>query len=508
MGSISLPALHINPPQPQENPISQIGQLLQLKNALAMAPLQRQEAQQQVQAGQLENQQRQMQVNDQQAMTKAMQSWDGKNLNDLAPLVIKNGGSAQAVMGLKSKALEMQQTYSKIAADDAATGQKNIETRMKKNDMIGGAFSTVLQAPDDQLPQTIISTAQNLAQQGLLDPQHVQMAQQIAQQPPQQARLALETMRKGMLADSQLLEQAQKKAQTASEQATAQKTQLENAQIQQYGGLTGPAQDAKYQFLQKKLALGQQLNTDDQAWMKGYEKQKLLVPTTTANIRMEGMQMMGQNREYPVYYKKQGATVMATPNEINRAAKEEPGRYTAASYTPEALGAKDATNYFVQGKGGQQLNAFNTAMQHLDLLSKLGGDLKNTDIQVVNRARQAWAQATGSPAPANFAAAKNAMSGEVAAALKASGATDQEIEKVGETFDRAQSPAQIQGAIGTYRQLLQSKAHNLQMQYEQGMKGKPNFQQGGLSVTAPNGKVYTFNSQADADAFKAKAGIQ
>ena len=33
-------------------------------------------------------------------------------------------------------------------------------------------------------------------------------------------------------------------------------------------------------------------------------------------------------------------------------------------------------------------------------------------------ARPAWATATGSPEPANFEAAKNAMSGEVAAALK------------------------------------------------------------------------------------------
>lgn len=67
------------------------------------------------------------------------------------------------------------------------------------------------------------------------------------------------------------------------------------------------------------------------------------------------------------------------------------------------------------------------------------------------------------------------MSGEVAAALKASGATDQEINEVGSTFNRAQSPAQLKGAINTYRTLLQSKANNLRMQYQQGMQGKPNF---------------------------------
>jgi hypothetical protein len=172
--------------------------------------------------------------------------------------------------------------------------------------------------------------------------------------------------------------------------------------------------------------------------MKGYEKQKLLVPATTAQIRIEGI---GNAREYPVYDSKSKSTVMVTPMEINRAAKEEPGRYTAASYAPESVGAKDTTDYFTKGKGGQQLTAFNTAMNHLDTLDKLAADLNNTDLQVANRAKQAWAQQTGSPAPANFAAAKNAMSGEVAAALKASGATDQEITKVGERLRHRQRAA-------------------------------------------------------------------
>jgi hypothetical protein len=232
MASIPLPALHLNPPPQQENPVEQYGRILQLKNMMAMQPLQQQAMQQQVQAGQLENQQKQQSLKDQQAATAAMQEWDGKDINQLPTLMIKKGASAQAVMGLKSKALEMQQTYSKIAADDATTGAKNIETRMKKNDMVGGAFSTVLQTPDAELPQAIISKAQELAQQGLLDPQHVQMAQQIAQQPPAQARQALDTMRKGMLADSQLLEQAKTKAQMQNEQMQRQQ---EAQRLQQQG---------------------------------------------------------------------------------------------------------------------------------------------------------------------------------------------------------------------------------------------------------------------------------
>jgi len=138
--------------------------------------------------------------------------------------------------------------------------------------------------------------------------------------------------------------------------------------------------------------------------------------------------------------------------------------------TPQAM-----NKYMTSGKGGQQLTAFNTAMQHLDVLDKLSSDLGNSNVQVFNKAAQAWAQQTGNPAPTNFEAAKNAMSGEVASALKASGATDQEIAKVDGTFNRAQSPMQLKGAIATYRTLLKSKAHNLQQQYQQGEQGQPNF---------------------------------
>lgn len=148
------------------------------------------------------------------------------------------------------------------------------------------------------------------------------------------------------------------------------------------------------------------------------------------------------------------------------------GKGSASIQTPRAMG-----RYMTSGAGGKQLTAFNTAITHLDTLERLAGDLGNSDLQISNRAKQAWAEQTGHPAPANFAAAVNAMSGEVAAALKASGATDQEIAHVQATFNRAQSPRQLKstGAIGTYRELLNSKAEQLRKQYEAGMEGLPNF---------------------------------
>jgi hypothetical protein len=161
-----------------------------------------------------------------------------------------------------------------------------------------------------------------------------------------------------------------------------------------------------------------------------------------------------------------------TSSVINKAAENAPD---IAANKISYGGKRSTTTYFTSGAGGKQLTAFNTAITHLDTLARLANDLNNSNTQVFNRASMAWKEQTGQAAPANFAAAVNAMSGEVAAALKASGATDQEIAHVGATFNKVQSPAQLQGAISTYRELLNSKAEQLKRQYESGMQGVPAF---------------------------------
>lgn len=219
MASIPLPALSVRAPE-QPDVLQKFGQILALKNAAQQVQLQQQEAplrlqalQQQAQAGQINLEQGQEQQRNQQAITAAYHKWDGKDYNQLAKLALESGANGEAVQKIQQHALDIKEKYSQIAKDDAATGASNITTLMKKNDVVSGALSTVLQTPDDQLPQALTTTAAQLAQQGLLDPQHVQMAQQIAQSGnPAQIRTQLDLMRKGMLSDSQLLEQASKQS--------------------------------------------------------------------------------------------------------------------------------------------------------------------------------------------------------------------------------------------------------------------------------------------------------
>jgi len=244
--------------------------------------------------------------------------------------------------------------------------------------------------------------------------------------------------------------------------------------------------DAKYRELQTKKASGNPLTPDESNWIKGYEKQKLLVPATTANIRLEGIE---RSRQYQVYDHKTKQAIWVSAEELNSSKVKEPGRYTVASFTPEAIGIKKITEYMISGKGGQQLTAFNTAITHLDTLEHLSLALENSDYYQVNRISQEWQKQTGQPEIKSFDAAKNAMSGEVAAALKASGATDQEIATVVESFDRAYSEKGLIAAIQTYRELLESKANQLKAQYESGMQGKPAFKKETPETPKPGGNI-------------------
>lgn len=244
MGSIPLPALDVRPPQPDPNLLSQYAQLSALKNQQVMQPLQQQAAQNEVQSSALDLQQKQIQLQDQKAMQATMQQW-GKgttqpsspspdvaaapaassssmpSYDDLVPLAIKNGASWNAVQQLQQHVLQMKSQAATIAMDDARAGSSKADTLKANNGMIVNAMTGVMGLPDGQLAQGISTAAQQLSQQGLFDPQHVQMAQQLAtlaQQNPAQARQQLDVQIKSLGGFSQLLDSAQKQAQASQEQ--------------------------------------------------------------------------------------------------------------------------------------------------------------------------------------------------------------------------------------------------------------------------------------------------
>jgi hypothetical protein len=222
MGSIPLVALQVRTPETPDM-IGNYSRILQLHQMMQNAPLQQQALQQQVQGGQLDLQMKQQQARDLQALSAAMHEW-GKpkaptaqaqeaptsiafagqsnygaptaapdaqtaptavnvmpDYDELINLAKKNGASFNAIKGLQTSILDMKEKASTIAKNDAQTGQDNVNAMKAKNGMVVDAMSGVLSLPDDQLAQGIMRAAQELNTKGALDPEHVQMAQQVAQ---------------------------------------------------------------------------------------------------------------------------------------------------------------------------------------------------------------------------------------------------------------------------------------------------------------------------------------
>jgi hypothetical protein len=138
MGNIPLPVLSLKQPQ-QPDVVGDMRNLLAIKSVLG---------DQQMQDVQLQ-QAKQSQA-DQQAMTKAMQSWDGKDYTQIPSLVLKNGGSANAVFTASQHIQQMKLQASDIAAKDAETNSKNTDTVVKTNDQYRGRLQAIIDAPADQ----------------------------------------------------------------------------------------------------------------------------------------------------------------------------------------------------------------------------------------------------------------------------------------------------------------------------------------------------------------------
>lgn len=121
---------------------------------------------------------------------------------------------------------------------------------------------------------------------------------------------------------------------------------------------------------------------------------------------------------------------------------------------------------FSTGIQGRQVNAFNTAIDHLGTMDKLSDALANGDVKAFNSLGNIVARQTGSPAPTNFDAAKQIVTAEVIKAVVASGGGVTERQEAERNFAAANSPQQLKGIINTYKQLLGGQLNSLNLQYE------------------------------------------
>jgi len=154
----------------------------------------------------------------------------------------------------------------------------------------------------------------------------------------------------------------------------------------------------------------------------------------------------------------------ATEMSTGKAPADVAGGIVAAKQDVASRGK--AVKDFSTGIQGRQVNAFNTAVDHLSTMDKLTDALSNGDVKAINSVGNIIARQTGQPAPTNFDAAKQIVTAEVIKAVVASGGGVTERQEAERNFAAANSPEQLKGIINTYKQLLGGQLKSLSLQYE------------------------------------------
>lgn len=144
-----------------------------------------------------------------------------------------------------------------------------------------------------------------------------------------------------------------------------------------------------------------------------------------------------------------------------------PGPQSASVEVPrKAAAAEVPTNI------GNQKVAFNTAMQHADLLDSAAKALGNGDEQTLNSLKNKFKNEFGATGPITAQVIADAYGREVTKMLSANHMTDSEIASVGATVNPGrQSYDQIHSVLQGYKSLAQSKMNMLNQQSKSAVQG-------------------------------------
>lgn len=197
---------------------------------------------------QMQTQVMHQQLADQQAMTSALHDWDGKDFEALPDLMRKHGISAPAYLQAQQQVLARKQQLTTLDKEQLANMGAHHDAAL-------GVLNAHEEVPDEQLPQSITEAAQQLAQQGHIDPAHAQQVAQMAQTlPPDQLRSQLDIFKKGLLGEKEQIAQAQKdreltaKEQEAQAKVTSAQTGAKKLEAEMPGGpLYTPTPEKEFQ---------------------------------------------------------------------------------------------------------------------------------------------------------------------------------------------------------------------------------------------------------------------
>lgn len=121
---------------------------------------------------------------------------------------------------------------------------------------------------------------------------------------------------------------------------------------------------------------------------------------------------------------------------------------------------------FGSGKQGDITRSLDVGVQHLNVLDQAAAALGNTNVGVVNSAKNAFQQQFGYAAPTTFEGLKQIVATEIEKSVAGGIGSASDRDRLMASLGRANSPAQLQAMTDGFRALMAGQLHGLKTQYE------------------------------------------
>lgn len=497
MASIPLPALHVDPPQPN-NTLAMLAQLQQYKNA-----------QTQNQANQIGIQEKQMQLNDQ----KTLRGLYVKHSGDLDKVIAdapQAGVSPQTIQQLQLHNIDAKTKTADLVA-------KNSDLAIKQADLMSGAHDAVDKATPDQKPIVYAQQLQGLQKMGI----------DVSQLPPEYpGDDSFKVIGATVKGHKQLVEDAFKAAETSKNnaqagEATAQTNKINteinpdnpadpNIRKQKYEGILQKIQQnglsgvtpQEMQFA-RAFEFGQQ-KTTTQSDSLGVASTNISTPSgisgavaaSRKNAPAQGVAPSGGGAPAKPAL---GGLTKLTPAQAKEGIVDMIGNYKlglgemarAMAKHPELpalVGAKypdwDQTTYnaknklitgYTSGPQSKEINAINTAMGHIKNLDDAVDALHNGDMTILNKIGKAYnINVGGKTAEAAFQLIVHRVGPEIASAYIPGGGGVAERMADEKDFDVNLPPQTLHNNAAVTVNMLRSKIGALENQYKNAV-GRDDF---------------------------------
>lgn len=467
MASIPLPALSVN--TQQESPLAMYAKIQQIK----AAQTQQQTAQLQQTGLEQENQQRALALKDQQTLRSIAPNHLQKDADgnvtgfDTEGLLKEAAGKGVNPQTLNQMRLGYADTVSKLATADKETR----DNEQARNKTLYETLESVRSIKDPQQRQAaLIQSLPTLKKQG------VDISKIQANQPISDDMLDFDEAGLGMHAQMLADAKTQSETQANAAKVTAANTGAQRLQAEMPGGPMQPVEQKELSDFVANPPKGYKGTPQDFAKWKAS-----LAPQAQVNIQAAGAAADANgnpsaiaqaiaNKQMKWSEAVSQRTPMAVKNQILQQVFKLDPKFDTSEFGLEQDAAKKARS----GAWADTRLAYNTALDHSDLLLKAADALDNGDATAMNSLKNGFKAAFGWSGKINYDAIANAYNHEVTSVVSKGHITDAEVSSGHATLPDNVNKETIHDVVNSYRSLMTSKRDELDKIIKAGAGNKAN----------------------------------